>query len=117
VGVLLDDPKEAVMPESMIGKVVHLSWGHNCTINDFCLVVDEAPKTLVLVKLKKVNDDSTHGQEGNEWPVVPDLDKEPLPTAGRFRATKKEGPPGPCCSYEGNDYYLWDGKPKWFNSD
>jgi len=102
---------------TMIGKVLHRHWGYNCSLNDFCLVVDETPRFLVLVKLKKEND-SKDGQEGNEWPIVPDLDKEPLPTSGRFRATRKdESPRRPCCSYEGNGYYLWDGKPKPFNGD
>lgn len=102
---------------NLLGRVLHRTWGYNCTINDFCLVVDETPKTLVLVKLPKKND-SKDGQEGNEWPIVPDLDKDPLPTAGRFRAAKAENPTDQSvCTFESNTYRYWDGEPKWFNGD
>jgi hypothetical protein len=100
----------------MIGKVLHRTWGYNCTINDFSLVVDETPKTVVLVKLRK-QQKTQDGQDGTEWPIVPDLDKDPLPAAGRFRATKLHEPDGPICSYKDEYYYLWDEKPKLFCGD
>lgn len=103
--------------ETMVGKVLYRVWGSNDNLNDFYLVVDEMPKTLVLLKLPKKMQ-SRDGRMGIEWPIVPELTMQTFLMNGRFR-TRKNGSSlrGPCCSYQQCDYYLWDGKPRRFKMD
>jgi hypothetical protein len=103
-------------PNSLVGKIVHATWGYNCTLNDFCLIVKETQRTVLLQQLKtaRVSGDATAGAE---VPISPTNNPAELPLGEKpFRAQKKSGRDNALRLWaKGRFYGLWDGEPKHYN--
>ena len=111
-------------PETLVGKIVHGTYGYNCTRNDFCVVVGETPKTVLLSphKTRWLEKTLQHLQgipvQGEERPVLPEDDYSVLSNKqDTFRAKKRTDADGSVRLWgKGRSYQLWDGLPKYWNS-
>jgi hypothetical protein len=96
----------------LVGKIAHANWGHNMTINDFVIVVREAPGSVLLAPIKsRVIKDDRYGQVGEELPEFTLNDKKDSPPA--FLARKRENKSQ--FWGRGRLYSLWNGAPQYFN--
>jgi hypothetical protein len=109
--------KEGVKPGSLVGRIVHSNCGFNMVANEFCLIVKETPKAVLLKRLPgKVVQTDRYRQTGYEEPDTSG-DSEYHGFGPLYIRAEKRG--------EGNNmrfgggrrqyYGLWDGKPKWFD--
>lgn len=105
--------------ETLKGKILHTSWGYDMTLNDYCVVVEETPKSVVCKMLAmKVEDDYGRG-EGKATPILKVLEEKP------FRLFIRESKWGkyfkgsyPYCngSKKMGHFNIWDGQPKYHNT-
>ena len=101
--------------DTLVGKIVHATWGYNMVINDFCLIIKESSKAVLLVKLTTVPvKDDGYGQEGYEVPVLP-LKFESAKDDEIIRAQKRYSVDGKLYFWGDLKYFkIWDGEPKYF---
>lgn len=106
--------KGGMNSEGLVGNVVHATWGHNMTINDFALVARESPGAVLLAPIKKrVVSDDGYGQVGKELPefiLKDEIDAPPV-----FLARKSNDQSKLYFWGRGRLYSVWDGNPQWFN--
>lgn len=100
--------------DGLVGKIVHATWGHNMTINEFAFVARDGPGAVLLVPIpaRTVVDDG-YGQMGEEVPDVGLRDTSDY--SDTFIARKKETRGSVHMWGKRRLYLLWDGCPKPFN--
>lgn len=101
------------------GKILHTSWGYDMTINDYAVVIDETPKS-VLCKMLSVKVESDNGKgDGKAMPVLKELDEKP------FRLFKRGTPENlyfkgsyPFCngSKKMGYFNIWNGRANYHNT-
>jgi restriction system protein len=103
----------------LLGKVVVANTGYGMTSNDFCLVVKDSKDVALLMRIPSTPTCDEGGRihtVGYEMPVV---NKEILKYRNKenvFRARKHFGEGAHIgLSGDGATYYLWDGKPKYYD--
>lgn len=98
-------------------RIVHASWGHNMTHNNFAIVVKESKHAALLMGLKNqtVTDDG-YGQMGSEIPILdPSLSKSLLKPNNVWRAKRLEHE-GEISYWDGNNlFHAWNKTPMNFN--
>jgi hypothetical protein len=109
--------KEGVTSGSLVGRIVHISCGVNIVANEFCLIVKETPKAVLLKRLpQKIVQSDYYRQTGYEEPDT-SSDSEPLRHGPQYVRAEKIEVGGELRFNGGHRQYygLWDGKPKWFD--
>ena len=101
------------------GKIFHARWGYNCTINSYAMVIRETKWLTLLVRLsEKIHTHDGYGQNGTN---LPDTSLEALFRIDEsciFRAKKKFDGDKFRALWGGQQlFFLWNGKPNYFNSD
>ena len=112
---LLNNPSE----KDLIGRMVHSTESRGIA-NDFCMIVKDTPNVSLLMRLPTVvveNFDAPHNFQGSEMPllnkhIIKNKTKENV-----FRAEKLISEYGSAQYFWGQQkaYFLWDGKPKYFD--
>jgi Restriction endonuclease len=101
------------------GKIFHATWGYNCTMNLYAMVIRETKWLALLVKLpEKIHAHDGYHENGTN---LPDTSLEVLSRIDEFcvfRAKKRfDGDKLTHLWGERRSFSLWDGKPNYFNSD
>lgn len=106
----------------LVGKVVYREYGLRCIMNEFYVIVDETPKTVLLKQIEAVQNPAsqlvTGRRGGTEIPgPVNEMAFISYDPNSLIRAQKHEPIfPGDQLwfSYKANAYFLWDGRPRFF---
>lgn len=103
----------------LVGQVLHARRGYNCTRNEFALVLRETEKTLTVVALKtqRVSGDF---MSGTEIPIVPpeaELAQIAKKDMRRVQKHKPDDRGNPQFWGHDNLWSLWDGNPRYYDSD
>ena len=113
--------KELFATDSLVGKILHASWGYNCTLNTFLLALQETKQTVVVKELARelASGDLT---AGTERPLLDESSGGPQRVrrtpSKPFRLRKKTDENGNCYFLHREKVFsLWDGKDAYFNSD
>jgi len=109
--------KEGAKPGSLVGRIVHRHCGFNMVANEFCLIVKETTKAVLLKRLpEKITQTDHYRQTGYEEPDASSESKSPCHGPQYVRA-EKVNVNGELSFYGGRHQYygFWDGKPKWFD--
>jgi Restriction endonuclease len=101
------------------GKIFHATWGYNCTMNSYAMVIRETKWLTLLVSLpEKIYTHDGYRQNGTN---LPDTSLEALSRIDEFcvfRAKKKFNADKLTHLWGKQKLFsLWDGKPNHFNSD
>lgn len=104
----------------LLGRIVHCALGEEFTKNEFCLIVRDAAKSVLLSPMR-----TTWGRSpimyaagapvlAGEVPVKPTAKLEVLAGRSRtFRAIKRKDRDGNITFHaDGRHFVLWDGLPK-----
>jgi hypothetical protein len=110
---------QGIGSKGLEGKIFHTTWGYNCTINSYALIVKETKWLALLVRLpRKIHTHDGYGQNGTN---LPDTSIEALSKIDEFEVfrAKKQFHKDKLSGLWGNRqlFSLWDGKPNLFNSD
>jgi len=103
----------------MKGKILHTSWGYSMTLNDYCVVVEETPKSVLCKMISvKVTDDAGMGN-GKAVPVLKETEEKP------FRLFKRGTAESPyfkgsypfCSGSKRMGYFnVWNGRENYHNT-
>jgi hypothetical protein len=100
---------------SMVGVILHASWGYNATNNTFLVVLEETEKTVVVTELgcERISGDDS---SGTEIPATPaDINS---PAGLRFRLRKKIASNGIVrFVHRQKVFHAWDGEAAFYRSD
>jgi hypothetical protein len=105
---------------SLVGKIIHTSWGYDMTINEYAVIVEETDKTVKCKMLKmSVSDDNGKGN-GRAMPILEEESEQP------FRLHKRQWNGGeiyfkgsyPFCngSKRSDCFSLWNGQANYHNT-
>lgn len=101
--------------ETLKGKILHTSWGYDMTINDYAVVVDETPKS-VLCKMVSVKVENDYGRgNGTAMPTLKEKEEKPFRLFKRGNHFKGSYP---YCngSMKMGYFNVWDGRPNYHNT-
>ena len=99
----------------MKGKILHTSWGYDMTINDYCIVVDETPKSVLCKMLDtKVKNDDGHGM----GKATPTLNESKTKTFRLFKRGENFKGSYPFCgdSKRMGYFWVWNGRDNYQNT-
>jgi Restriction endonuclease len=110
--------KSGKLSDGMLGKIVHASWGYNMILNDFCLIIKETNKAVLLLQLKKTSvSDDGYGQSGYEIPIIPDEIYIVTNGEPNYIHAKKVERDDSLSFWADNlrSYTIWNGEPEYFD--
>lgn len=102
--------------ETLKGKILHTSWGYDMTINDYCVVIDETPKSILCKMVSaKITDDNGLGN-GKAMPTLTELDEKPFRLFKRGQDDFRGSYPYCSGSKKKGYFSIWNGRPNYHNT-
>jgi len=103
----------------MEGKILHTSWGYSMTLNDYAVVIEETPKSVLCKMIGiKVSEDTGMGS-GKAMPVLTEKEEKPLRLFKRGTAESPyfKGSYPYCNGSKRMGYFnVWNGRENYHNT-